>query len=207
MEREAREGCPSLFSYFSARSSRRRLVNGSAFSARPRHRSACSFKSEVSILAPNATHKKSFWHNRCGISSATRTGEWGSSAGRPDTHATSANRTERGEVSGSGVRSHLTNLRVADAVATCAARSPGKATAPSFCPIVDQFNVTTRRRFEDKVAIAPRPGMTTCYAAAGAGRSSLVWNFLWHHTTSQQCAIFCLPTLRTVFGIRHMASP
>ena len=55
--RTAREGRPSLSSYFSARSSRRLFMNGSAFSARLRHRSACSFKNELSISTLNATNE------------------------------------------------------------------------------------------------------------------------------------------------------
>jgi hypothetical protein len=54
MAREAREGAPSLWSYFAARSSRRLFVNLSAFSARLRHRSACSFINELSIALLNA---------------------------------------------------------------------------------------------------------------------------------------------------------
>jgi hypothetical protein len=53
--RGVREGKPDLASYLAAKSSRRRFMNGSAFSARLRQRSACSFKNELSIFDSNAT--------------------------------------------------------------------------------------------------------------------------------------------------------
>jgi hypothetical protein len=46
--RETREGRSRLSSYFAARSNRRLFMNGSAFSARLRHRSACSLIKELS---------------------------------------------------------------------------------------------------------------------------------------------------------------
>lgn len=55
-ERVAGDGRPSLSSYLPAKSSRRFFMNGSAFSARLRQRSACSFKNELSIFHPNATN-------------------------------------------------------------------------------------------------------------------------------------------------------
>ncbi len=55
-ERVAGDGRPSLSSYLPAKSSRRVFMNGSAFSARLRQRSACSFKNELSIFHPNATN-------------------------------------------------------------------------------------------------------------------------------------------------------
>jgi hypothetical protein len=54
--RGVREGRPDLASYLAANSSRRRFMNGSAFSAKLRQRSACSFKNELSILDPNAAY-------------------------------------------------------------------------------------------------------------------------------------------------------
>lgn len=55
--REAREspGPPALTSYFSARSRRRFLVNGSAFLARPRASTARCLKNSLSIDTPHAT--------------------------------------------------------------------------------------------------------------------------------------------------------
>jgi hypothetical protein len=53
--RGAREGGLDLASYLAAKSSRRRFMNGSAFSARLRQRSACSFKNELSTFDSNAT--------------------------------------------------------------------------------------------------------------------------------------------------------
>jgi hypothetical protein len=53
--RGVREGRPDLASYFAANSSRRRFMNGSAFSAKLRQRSACSFKNELSTFDSNAT--------------------------------------------------------------------------------------------------------------------------------------------------------
>jgi hypothetical protein len=53
MVRVAREGRSSLSSYLAAKSSRRLFVNQSAFSARWRQRSACSFKNELSIVGLN----------------------------------------------------------------------------------------------------------------------------------------------------------
>jgi hypothetical protein len=54
--REAREGRPDLASYLAAKSSRRLLMNGSAFSARLRQRLACSFKKELSIFDSDTTN-------------------------------------------------------------------------------------------------------------------------------------------------------
>jgi hypothetical protein len=53
--RGAREGELDLASYLAAKPSRRRFMNGSAFSARLRQRSACSFKNELSTFDSNAT--------------------------------------------------------------------------------------------------------------------------------------------------------
>jgi hypothetical protein len=53
--RGVREGRPDLASYLAANSSRRRFMNGSAFSAKLRQRSACSFKNELSTFDSNAT--------------------------------------------------------------------------------------------------------------------------------------------------------
>jgi hypothetical protein len=53
--RGVREGRLDLASYLAAKSSRRRFMNGSAFSARLRQRSACSFKNELSTFDSNAT--------------------------------------------------------------------------------------------------------------------------------------------------------
>src|SRR5258708_35376366 len=52
-KRVAAEGpvAASRLSYFAARSSNRRLVNSSAFSARLRHRSACALRKFVSMLS------------------------------------------------------------------------------------------------------------------------------------------------------------
>ena len=47
--REATEGRLNLSSYFAARSNKRLLVNGSAFSARLRQRSACSLRKAISM--------------------------------------------------------------------------------------------------------------------------------------------------------------
>jgi hypothetical protein len=53
--RRVREGRLDLASYLAAKSSRRRFMNGSAFSARLRQRSACSFKNELSTFDSYAT--------------------------------------------------------------------------------------------------------------------------------------------------------
>jgi hypothetical protein len=53
--REALEGLPALASYLSARSRRRFLVNGSAFSARSRASTARRLKNSMSINYPHAT--------------------------------------------------------------------------------------------------------------------------------------------------------
>src|SRR5258708_36159412 len=57
-KRVAAEGpvAASRLSYFAARSSNRRLVNSSAFSARLRHRSACALRKFVSMLSPTELH-------------------------------------------------------------------------------------------------------------------------------------------------------
>ena len=50
------EGRSDLASYLNAKSRRRRFMNGSAFSASVRQRSACSLKNELSIFDSNAAH-------------------------------------------------------------------------------------------------------------------------------------------------------
>src|SRR5260370_37748833 len=59
----------TLLSYFAARSSNRRLVNSSAFSARLRQRSAYAFKKFVSITPPTQQQAHS-----CTVASTTGLG-------------------------------------------------------------------------------------------------------------------------------------